>query len=859
VNDNYLAGHFSDCMLQVDVQDKTPPAIDCPSDITISCVFDFDPASLSIFGDVVTDPEDREDICFDDPGNPYTTGITCVGIDGLASDNCFVSLTDTAIFNIQLACGTGYIQRIFTAVDPGGLSVSCEQRITIVNYTLFEENDIIWPPDYTTADVCDVDLLDPEELPVPYNFPVVTDDECELVTFTHQDLVFDFSNSHQACFKILRTWTVLDWCQYQTGGNSGIWTRTQVIKVINTEAPEIILPEQVLVVCTDDVACGPGNVLLEASASDDCSSNDALRWTIAVDQDDNGSFDQIYSGFLGENVLENISLPLGTHRILYSVEDFCGNNTTEEQFVTMESCKPPSAQCRNLSTSLMPVDTDGDNVADWGMVTLWATDLDAGSDHVCGNPVTVAFSSNPSDVSRVFDCSDIGENFVELWVIDDHGNTDFCIVTVNIQDNLSICPPEAHQRAIVRGKVVTTLLENVPEVTVNLLGASIPSEVTDDLGIYAFPPMPFGGSYRVQPVFNTDHKRGVSTLDLILLQKHLLGVKTLDIPYQFIAGDANHSETLSAMDIVILRRLILGIIEEIPNNTSWRFVDAAYQFNDPTDPLSESFPESYHIGLLAGDMHVNFIGIKVGDLNGSVMAGLDGDDIELRNTPIAIPMLIHDRNLRSGETTLVEIHCDKTKQIEGMQFTLEWNPQVVDVEPVDGSGLLTEMHWSLNHLYQGLLPVSWTKYDQDGSVGASSILTLRITAKTNLALSQAGLNISGAITEVEGLLADGRKAAPRLTILPIVSGTSELLIYQNRPNPFNRKSIIPIVLPNASEITLEVHNIEGKLVYREVVNAPAGYNELLLDAQRLGGQGVYTYSISTEAEYRTLRMIVVGE
>jgi hypothetical protein len=59
-----------------------------------------------------------------------------------------------------------------------------------------------------------------------------------MVAATHDDDIFDFSNADQACFKILRTWTVMDWCQLNTP-TVGIWTHIQVIKVMNSVAPEI--------------------------------------------------------------------------------------------------------------------------------------------------------------------------------------------------------------------------------------------------------------------------------------------------------------------------------------------------------------------------------------------------------------------------------------------------------------------------------------------------------------------------------------------------------------------------------------------------------------------------------------------
>ena len=67
----------------------------------------------------------------------------------------------------------------------------------------------------------------------------------------------------------------------------------------------------------------------------------------------------------------------------------------------------------------------------------------------------------------------------------------------------------------------------------------MPNELTDGEGLYAFPDMPMGGNYLVQPTKNTEHLNGVSTLDLILIQRHILGLELMASPYQLIAADIN--------------------------------------------------------------------------------------------------------------------------------------------------------------------------------------------------------------------------------------------------------------------------------------------------------------------------------
>lgn len=60
---------------------------------------------------------------------------------------------------------------------------------------------------------------------------------------------------------------------------------------------------------------------------------------------------------------------------------------------------------------------------------------------------------------------------------------------------------------------------------------------------------------------------GVTTMDIILIQKHILGIKSLDSPYKIIAADVNNSQSITASDIAEIRKLILGVIESFPKTS----------------------------------------------------------------------------------------------------------------------------------------------------------------------------------------------------------------------------------------------------------------------------------------------------
>lgn len=114
-------------------------------------------------------------------------------------------------------------------------------------------------------------------------------------------------------------------------------------------------------------------------------------------------------------------------------------------------------------------------------------------------------------------------------------------------------------------------------------GHVYPTYITGDNGNYSFQHS-IQGEATISAERNDFHKNGVSTLDLVKIQKHLLGIDTLVSPYQIVAADANNSQHVSAIDLIELRKLILGIYTELPANQSWRFVPAVYVFQHPSDP-----------------------------------------------------------------------------------------------------------------------------------------------------------------------------------------------------------------------------------------------------------------------------------
>jgi len=295
VTEDRPGGLSNSCMVIVHVQDKIDPIITCPDPITVDCTVDY--TDLSITGE--------------------PTGF----------DNCGGTITGP-FDNVNIGdCGTGTVFRSWTITDAGGRTDNCTQTITITNNNVFNGNNpsmLSFPNDVTLMG-CMNDNTDESQTGVP----TINAGSCSLVAYTSSDKVFNFQDG--ACFKILRTFTVIDWCQYDPDATSpvGIWQQTQVIKLNNDIAP-------VFNGCTSTVnadvtgANCDGFVTLTTSATDDCPnvSEDELSFSFQFDEFNDGSINA--TGNSNDAAQEDLvyTFPNGTGNMTFDCDDV-GMNTVE--------------------------------------------------------------------------------------------------------------------------------------------------------------------------------------------------------------------------------------------------------------------------------------------------------------------------------------------------------------------------------------------------------------------------------------------------------------------------------------------------------------------------------------------------
>lgn len=140
------------------------------------------------------------------------------------------------------------------------------------------------------------------------------------------------------------------------------------------------------------------------------------------------------------------------------------------------------------------------------------------------------------------------------------------------------------------------------------------------------------GTYKAYVYCNEVVYLGISTLDLVLIQKHLLRLKEFTEPYSFFAADIRKDDEINILDVIQGNRVILGVFNHFPKNTSWRFEDKNQKFDPAIPYMQQGLKEEIIFTIDSSDIALNFYAIKVGDLNKNSLPIVSHTPVNLENS-----------------------------------------------------------------------------------------------------------------------------------------------------------------------------------------------------------------------------------
>ena len=697
-----------------------------------------------------------------------------------------------------------------------------------------------------------------------------------------------FSIPGDACLKIERTYEIINWCQYDADreavviervedaeqfgaaqvitamdkyANVGKLTYIQILKVHDDEAPVVTVTAPDSCITGTDFDAEPfgeedetplmapyecDEIKVWTASASDCSDDEVFSWIGKLYDADGNELLRVDT-----NVISYAVYDKDVYRAEFWAFDGCGNSASEQsELIIFRDCKKPSPYLKNGITL---------ELASNGMIQIWANDLDQNSFDNCTDQADLltriwhsTLGDQPTDLEAVFDlpesltftCTQLGTQEVFIYVIDEANNWDVAAAPIEVQDNNQLCASVSPMERQVRGKITNAKGETIDKVTVGIMELTNQTMTTAADGNYQLN-LPDNGQFTIQPQKLINPLNGVSTFDLVLISQHILGVKLFDSPYKYIAADVNQSGSITSFDMVQLRQLILNIREDFANNTSWRFVDKNYQFTS-NNPAKEVFPETMEISS-TNQSQYDFIGIKIGDINGSANTN--------RLTPLTerqgkepFNLQVSNRKVSRGEVVNIDFKALDLTTILGYQFTLQFK----DLTFLNlTEGLMDRTHFNTKMAKKGLIAASWS-----GSVnGEANLFSLQFKARRDAWLSDL-LRINSKITKAEAYHQQSTLLDVALQFLSKEPVTYHL--YQNSPNPFANKTNIAFDLPKAMAVHFQIMDIQGKVLQIIKGNYSKGYHTVELDAQVLGGSGVFYYQL-TAGEFVGIRKMVLLE
>ncbi len=253
---------------------------------------------------------------------------------------------------------------------------------------------------------------------------------------------------------------------------------------------------------------------------------------------------------------------------------------------------------------------------------------------------------------------------------------EFTVDDINAAGSAGIQIQQNEEGLSVEGKILDPFGKPVQ-------GAFISSPLGDaavcstDKGLYKIIHLKKGANYEIRPFVKYKPAEGVTVLDLIGLDRHLSKKKKIDNPYVLFAADADQSMNVDRADLKFMRSLILGDAVTFPEQNYWRFFPKDYKFSLPDYPFVPRPPQVIVLEDLKQSVSgVDFIGVKCGDV---------WQEENFPNEPPSYldpSFAMNDFQSCTGQEIKVDLKVSNFKDIQGFQFTISWDPEVLEFRKV---------------------------------------------------------------------------------------------------------------------------------------------------------------------------------
>ncbi len=240
---------------------------------------------------------------------------------------------------------------------------------------------------------------------------------------------------------------------------------------------------------------------------------------------------------------------------------------------------------------------------------------------------------------------------------------------------------------------------------------------------------------------------GVTTYDLVLISKHILGIAPIIEPKTLIAADASLPNPnvppplppacpsgITTFDIIEIRKCILGINSDFGIFTapSWWYFKDGYTFSTPC-PLFPPYAGSNVNTVPPSGLgsYGNFFAVKVGDINHTCDCGMrpGGDENAEAFMAVSTSKIKHE-----GDQLFIPVWSDAPFNLIAAQSGFRFDPSLLSLKGIIPNPELDihEINFGINKAEEGELRFAWSPLDGQTPLPMKDLLfTLQFEVKDN--------------------------------------------------------------------------------------------------------------------------------
>ena len=227
-----------------------------------------------------------------------------------------------------------------------------------------------------------------------------------------------------------------------------------------------------------------------------------------------------------------------------------------------------------------------------------------------------------------------------------------------------------------------------------------------------------------------------------------------------------------------------------------------------------------------------------------------------------------DKKVDVNENFIVSVLAKSFTNIESVQFSLSWDPDVLQFDTFD-IDLSEQLFLNFNNVAEGKFSMIWLPNNVTTFPDNTPFITAHfkglLDGKSPFEFTDEPTPAFVAYLDVDGNPVDTALVVYQngmITVGDFVSTNftqdkRDFNLYQNYPNPFSENTSIPFDLKKSDTITLVIFDINGKKIFQYSKLYGEGTHHITIDKEVLPHPGVYLYEVQTSNELLTKQMILV--